>query len=317
MTIGLLGPAATILLVSAILLPSPTLRSSAGFWRRKLWDFHVGWLGLGLAFVLAWLFTQGSKNLFGKPRPDLLARCQPDLSDVAAHVVGGFGQSLSERWVLVSSSICRQTDRSVLDEGFRSFPSGHASMSWQGMVYLSLWLCSKFGVRVPGVPGMSEARSGERDEEARLPTTRQDVDEMEEGGSLSRSLQYGNGSTMFDAAPPVIHLIVIIIPICVAIYVSSTRYVEFKHHGVDILSGALIGIGSAWLGFRWYHASLSSGRGFAWGARARSHAFFASMGEKRWTGRTGMAHGTGKRNVSVGRSDEGMGHGNGVSDKDR
>ena len=87
----------------------------------------VGYLGLALSFGLAFLFTEGLKNLIGKPRPDFLARCDPDLENIAPHVVGDYSLDLSSAWVLVRSSICRNTDKDVIDDGFRSFPSGHTS----------------------------------------------------------------------------------------------------------------------------------------------------------------------------------------------
>lgn len=86
-------------------------------------------MGLALSLALAFFFTQGMKNLFGKPRPDLLARCQPDMSEagIARNIVGGFATSLDPKWVLVGAGICQQSDTSLLNDGFRSFPSGHSS----------------------------------------------------------------------------------------------------------------------------------------------------------------------------------------------
>jgi hypothetical protein len=87
-------------------------------WKRKLWELHVGWLGLALGLISAWFITNGMKNLFGKPRPDLLARCQPDLENIAKYVVGGLvGQTNSGQ--LVSAAICQNTDADILDDGFR------------------------------------------------------------------------------------------------------------------------------------------------------------------------------------------------------
>lgn len=80
-------------------------------------------MGLGLSLALAALFTQGMKNLFGKPRPSLLARCNPG-TPVA---LSSYGQNFNPQWVLIDYSICQQTDMSILDDGFKSFPSGHAS----------------------------------------------------------------------------------------------------------------------------------------------------------------------------------------------
>jgi len=76
--------------------------------------------------ALSFLIVSGMKEVAGKPRPDLLARCDPDLSRLPDASVGGIGQQIDEGIVLVSWSICRKTG-SVVEEGFRSFPSGHAA----------------------------------------------------------------------------------------------------------------------------------------------------------------------------------------------
>jgi hypothetical protein len=69
--VGLAAPAVIIFLVSISLVPGPTVPKSTPktlIWKRKLWEWHVGWLGLGLALASAFLITNGMKNLFGKPR---------------------------------------------------------------------------------------------------------------------------------------------------------------------------------------------------------------------------------------------------------
>ena len=76
------------------------------------------------------MVTEGLKDLYGKPRPDMLSRCNPDLSDIAAHVVGGLGQELPGAPILVSWTICQNTSRSLSRDGFVSFPSGHASCKY-------------------------------------------------------------------------------------------------------------------------------------------------------------------------------------------
>jgi membrane-associated phospholipid phosphatase len=73
------------------------------------------------------MITEGMKNLFGKPRPDLLSRCNPDIASVGADRLSSDGMDFSPLWVLVSSDICRQPNKDTLDDGFRSFPSGHSS----------------------------------------------------------------------------------------------------------------------------------------------------------------------------------------------
>jgi PAP2 superfamily. len=84
-------------------------------------------MGLALAIASAWSATQGLKVLIGKPRPDLLARCNPDLTRIAEFTVGGLGEELRGAATLVSWEICRDKSNSLQIDGFSSFPSGHSS----------------------------------------------------------------------------------------------------------------------------------------------------------------------------------------------
>lgn len=122
-------------------------------WQRKLWELHVGWLGFALALASTWFITNGMKNLFGKPRPDLLARCNPDLENFTKYIVGGINVADGYQR-LVSADICigmvNHTDaQSILQDGFRSYPSGHSSSSAAGLIYLSLFIASKFAITFP------------------------------------------------------------------------------------------------------------------------------------------------------------------------
>ncbi|KAK6007702.1 hypothetical protein QM012_004516 [Aureobasidium pullulans] len=258
--LSLVVPAVAIAIVTALFVPafSRSRLRDQRYWTRKLWEFNAGWMGLGLSFALAFFITSGIKNLVGKPRPDLLARCQPDLNDVAAHVVGGYGQDISQRWTLVSSSICTQTDSKLLNEGFRSFLSGHSSMSWSGLGYLALWLASKFNMLIPYLGHDT-------------PSKRNDEDDTIDQEARDRA-----------AAPPVFGAIIVLIPICLAIFICTTRYVDFKHQGIDIFSGAVLGIITSWIGFRWYHGSLSRGQPWTWSPRSKDCAFAVSSGANGW-----------------------------------
>ena len=51
--------------------------SRASSLRRKLGEWNAEWMGLGLSLAIALLIANGTKNLIGKPKPDLLARCNP------------------------------------------------------------------------------------------------------------------------------------------------------------------------------------------------------------------------------------------------
>jgi hypothetical protein len=75
------------------------------------------------------------------------------------------------------------------------------------------------------------------------------------------------------AAPPAFLLPLPYIPLGLAIFIAGTRYFDFRNHGFDVLAGAAIGSLTAWFGFRWYHPSISSGAGYAWGPRSVDQAF--------------------------------------------
>lgn len=45
--------------------------------------------------------------------------------------------------------VCTETDRHTLQDGWRSFPSGHSSFSFSGLGYLSLWLAGQLRVFRP------------------------------------------------------------------------------------------------------------------------------------------------------------------------
>lgn len=74
--VSLIAPAIIIVLVVAVFTPVPAAKKHMGtatFWKAKLWEWNAGWLGLALSWVLAFLITQGLKNVVGKPRPDAIS----------------------------------------------------------------------------------------------------------------------------------------------------------------------------------------------------------------------------------------------------
>ncbi|KAH0162899.1 PAP2-domain-containing protein, partial [Aureobasidium melanogenum] len=101
----------------------------------RLWELNCGILGLALSEGTAFVITGTLKNTVGKPRPDLIDRCQPKAGSVDPSPYG-----------LSNSTICTQTDISILRDGFRSFPSGHSSSSFAGLFYLSLYLAAKLHI---------------------------------------------------------------------------------------------------------------------------------------------------------------------------
>ena len=80
------------------------------------------------------------------------------------------------------------------------------------------------------------------------------------------------------AAPPTWLIFFPLVPVGAAIYISCTRYSDFWHHGFDVLTSAILGTLTAWLGFRWYHMPIQTGGGWAWAPRSSKRAYWKSMG---------------------------------------
>lgn len=129
---GLFAPAVIIMIGALLLVPgsagSDGARSSKSqIVRRRIWEWNAGWMGLAVALAGVWMSTEGLKDLVGRPRPDLLSRCNPDLSAISANARGGLGGRLRDAPLLVSWKICRDQSSRVVVDGFSSFPSGHSS----------------------------------------------------------------------------------------------------------------------------------------------------------------------------------------------
>lgn len=85
---------------------------------------QVTMLGLVIALMLTSFLTDVIKNAVGRPRPDLISRCKPSRGTADN--------------VLVAWTVCTESNQHILQEGWRSFPSGHSSFSFSGLGYLSL-----------------------------------------------------------------------------------------------------------------------------------------------------------------------------------
>lgn len=119
--------------VLAVLVPAIIIAIISLGISRSVWDLHSGILGLVLAHALTVTITTIVKVTVGRPRPDLIDRCQPLPGSANASPYG-----------LVTDAICSVSpNSSIVRDGFRSFPSGHSSTSWTGFTYLSLYLAAK------------------------------------------------------------------------------------------------------------------------------------------------------------------------------
>lgn len=287
-----------ILIVVLIFVPGPTVPKGTPkslIWKRKLWELHTGWLGLALSLVGAWFITSGMKNLFGKPRPDLLSRCEPDYANREAYYV--LNGTLGDLGGLVYATICKNTDKDKLDDGFRSYPSGHSSSAAAGLIYLSFFLASKFAVVIPFVSGSgsstndsssvafpSRINAGNAGTNTAYKALSHGTDELSAPADTSVAKQIAtHGSSVMAvrrqaAAPPVYLLALTLVPFFLSIFIASSRWYDFRHHGFDILFGYIIGTITAWFAFRYYHLPISSGAGWAWAPRSPDKAFWAGVG---------------------------------------
>jgi len=248
------------------------------------------------------------KNLFGKPRPDMLSRCMPDVAHVNKYIVG-FNTNLTTAYTgqLVHAGICKNPDKAFLDDGFRSYPSGHSSSSAAGLIYLSFFLASKFAITLPFVPQETVASNSgavtafpsrlNRHRHNDAATTLSSSTAYESVRSASAvddetsvpldpaaAKQIGAHNTVVAAirrqaaAPPVYLLLLAVLPFFLAVFIASSRWFDFRHHGFDILFGFLIGTITAYFAFRYYHMPIRAGGGWAWGPRSRDKAFWAGLG---------------------------------------
>lgn len=285
--VGILGPLIITAFVS-LLVPLPSSPSTPRLLiiRRKLWEWNTAWMGLGLALTSAFMITEGLKDLGGKPRPHLLALCQPDTSPegIRRWRVGGLGSNelTTSIPILVSWEICRTADSAALHNAFASWPSGHSSFSWAGMLYLTLFLCAKLGVHIPIlVPSTSRGHISIFDENVAFPSS-----QSENSHRQGRRSHYRDASSQ-AAAPPVYLLLITMFPIGAAAYIAVSRWFDYRHHGIDILSGSLIGVVCAYFSFRLYHLPIRGGAGWSWGARSRERAFWLGIGVPSYVGDEG------------------------------
>jgi len=96
-------------------------------------------------------------------------------------------------------------------------------------------------ISAPIVDGETTSPSGPRAEEAVPPP-------------LPRPVSREERETPLPRFPIMAAILIVGIPIMIAMYISSTRFSDYRHHPFDILAGAALGIGAAWLGWRWYGA---------------------------------------------------------------
>jgi diacylglycerol diphosphate phosphatase / phosphatidate phosphatase len=117
------------LIIYAAVIPAGVLILWIIAFQPSVHKAHVTVLGLGISIILTSFITDVLKDAIGRPRPDLIARCSPEISTPTDS--------------LVTIEICTEMQRHLLHDGWRSFPSGHSSFSFAGLGYLAMFFASQ------------------------------------------------------------------------------------------------------------------------------------------------------------------------------
>jgi len=138
------------------------------------------------ALGLARLVTEALKHSVGRLRPDFLVIC---------------------KWEEIAEE-CTGVTNDILD-GRKSFPSGHSSTAFSGMMFLSLWIAGRTAAWCFSVP------------------------------KAPRNCYSSRMMVFF----------VTLLPLFWASHVALTRLQDYRHHKEDIIVGSFIGMVSAFLSY--------------------------------------------------------------------
>ncbi|KAJ3414984.1 hypothetical protein HDV05_005815 [Chytridiales sp. JEL 0842] len=221
--IGLMSPILISAFVSAVRVlytlrfgqsnrSGPAIRKATVI-RQALQEWHTFLIGHLLSLVITNLFTNLTKSWAGRLRPDFLDRCKYD-------------------------PITRQCtgNPNVIEEGRKSFPSGHASITFSAAAFLSLYLASIFQLwqfhsaspRGAIVPLLS------REERLAAAT-----------GGGQQGVRRCRRANAYPVTGRAWMLVFALLPFLPAIYVGITRTQQYIHHPTDVIAGAIIGIVAA------------------------------------------------------------------------
>lgn len=206
-------------------------------WVRRLVRFEMA-LIVSLAFTF--FFTQVAKTAVGRPRPNFYALCHWD--------------SIAEE--------CEDVSHAVEASAFSSFPSGHTSLCFGGLLFTTLFLLSDYTVLLPtpgnafarrpvavavpssaaraATPSSVDTRGSSFDEEAQLAFDEQHG--LEHDGVLGNTHVYPSRSAL--------RFFIAMLPTVLAAWVGITRLQDYWHSYADVLAGAVLGGFIAFITFR-------------------------------------------------------------------
>lgn len=131
----------------AVVAPAAVITVVSIFQRRRQLLLQHEWLnlllvlllGLFLCFTISAVITDILKVWIARPRPDFIARCGPKRGTDPAKLVG--------------LEVCTAPlGQMYLLDGMKLTPSGHLSVLFAGLLYLSLWLMGQFKLAAAARP---------------------------------------------------------------------------------------------------------------------------------------------------------------------
>ncbi|ORX75309.1 PAP2-domain-containing protein [Anaeromyces robustus] len=114
--------------------------------KRSKFDYNQALIGLVFSFCISSLFVNVIKNLVGRYRPDFISICDIDFNKVNEQYEYYSNITTDINYGprnLFNTSICQNTNERKLNEGRRSFPSGHSSLIFSEMTYISLYMAGQ------------------------------------------------------------------------------------------------------------------------------------------------------------------------------
>ncbi|TPX57341.1 hypothetical protein PhCBS80983_g03913 [Powellomyces hirtus] len=106
---------------------------------RSFVDANAATMGVIMSLVTAAVFQVFLKWLIGGLRPHFYAVCKPVIDPSLANAGQGFSG------IMVDRSVCTGDDKEIND-ALESFPSGHSTASWAGLLFLAYYLNGKLKV---------------------------------------------------------------------------------------------------------------------------------------------------------------------------
>nr|POE69335.1 lipid phosphate phosphatase 2 [Quercus suber] len=107
------------------------------FIKKDVYDLHHAILGLLFSVLITGVITDAIKDAVGRPRPDFFWRCFPDGKPAFYPTIAGNATAI------ISGDVMCSGIKSVIKEGYKSFPSGHTSWSFAGLGFLAWYLSGK------------------------------------------------------------------------------------------------------------------------------------------------------------------------------